>query len=187
MPRTTYPRIARRSTLPMFTGRTSGEARGGAGGAWATSGSSRAGGRGRGGRCCCHNCCGLLWRDSTSAQDDLLADDCAVASCITAGSSARELNVGTGTGKKTVKRHRGEPGHTRTGKKTPVDTGGAGTVVPVNMLSRPRFRSSRGRAVGVWKDGCEVRLCDPCARVRPCVPCVSRVLCVPAPPGVFLP
>ena len=24
-------------------------------------------------------------------------------------------------------------------------------------------------------DGCEVRLCDPCARVHPCVPCVSRV------------
>ena len=24
-------------------------------------------------------------------------------------------------------------------------------------------------------DGCEVRLCDRCARVRPCVPCVSRV------------
>ena len=23
--------------------------------------------------------------------------------------------------------------------------------------------------------GCEVRLCDPCARVRPCVPCVSRL------------
>jgi hypothetical protein len=23
-----------------------------------------------------------------------------------------------------------------------------------------------------WKDGFEVRLCDPCARVRPCVPCV---------------
>ena len=24
-------------------------------------------------------------------------------------------------------------------------------------------------------DGCEVRLCDPCARVRPCAPCVSFV------------
>ena len=56
-------------------------------------------------------------------------------------------------------------------------------------------------------DGCEVRLCLPCARVRPCVPClftgilsevrlstpcvrvcacVSRVF-FPAPPGVFLP
>jgi hypothetical protein len=34
-----------------------------------------------------------------------------------------------------------------------------------------------------WMDGCEVRLCDPCARVRPCVPCVSRVS-VPAPPAV---
>ena len=27
----------------------------------------------------------------------------------------------------------------------------------------------------VGLDGCEVRLCDPCARVRPCVPCVSRL------------
>ena len=33
-----------------------------------------------------------------------------------------------------------------------------------------------GALVG-W-DGCEVRLCDPCARVP---------VCVPAPPGVFLP
>ena len=34
-------------------------------------------------------------------------------------------------------------------------------------------------AIGwVWMDGCEVRLCVPCARVRPCVPrvpCVSRL------------
>ena len=54
--------------------------------------------------------------------------------------------------------------------------------------SRPRFRSSRCRAgcVLVGLDGCEVRLCDPCARVRPCVPCVCPV-CVPAPPGVFFP
>ena len=37
----------------------------------------------------------------------------------------------------------------------------------------------RGRAgVSLGLDGCEVRLCDPCARVR-------RV-CVPASPGVFL-
>ena len=50
------------------------------------------------------------------------------------------------------------------------------------VLSRPRIRSSRGRAgVLVGLDGCEVRLCHPCARVRPCVPCVSRL------PGVFLP
>jgi len=34
-------------------------------------------------------------------------------------------------------------------------------------------------------DGCEVRLCDPCALVRPRVPCVSRVC--PGSPGVFLP
>ena len=29
--------------------------------------------------------------------------------------------------------------------------------------------------VSLGLDGCEVRLCDPCAHVRPCVPCVSRV------------
>ena len=46
----------------------------------------------------------------------------------------------------------------------------------LRLLSRPRFRPSRGRAgVSLGLDGCEVRLCDPCARVRPCVPCVSRV------------
>ena len=33
-------------------------------------------------------------------------------------------------------------------------------------------------ALAGW-DGCEVRRCDPYARVRPCVPCVSRVVCVP--------
>ena len=37
----------------------------------------------------------------------------------------------------------------------------------------------------VWVDGCEVRPCDPCARVRPCVPCVPCVSRLP--PGVFLP
>jgi len=63
----------------------------------------------------------------------------------------------------------------------------------LRLLSRPRFRSSRCRAgcvcwwVNLGLDGCEVRLCDPCARVeRPCVPRVCPV-CVPAPPGVFLP
>ena len=55
----------------------------------------------------------------------------------------------------------------------------------LRILSRPRFRPSRGRAgVSLGLDVCEVRLCDPCARVRPCIPCVSRV---PAPPYVFLP
>ena len=55
----------------------------------------------------------------------------------------------------------------------------------LRLLSRPRFRSSRCRAgcvcwwVNLGLDGCEVRLCDPCARVeRPCVPRVSHV-CVP--------
>ena len=34
----------------------------------------------------------------------------------------------------------------------------------------------RGRAgVSLGLDGCEVRLCDPCARLCPCVPCVSRL------------
>ena len=42
------------------------------------------------------------------------------------------------------------------------------------------WAATDGRGL-VGLDGCEVRLCDPCARVRPCVPCV------PAPPGVFLP
>ena len=64
----------------------------------------------------------------------------------------------------------------------------------VEPLSRPRIRSSSrpatrsGRAgVLVGLDGCEVRLCDPCACVRPCVPCVSRLPPRPRCPGVFLP
>ena len=56
----------------------------------------------------------------------------------------------------------------------------------LRLLSRPPFRPARGRAgVSLGLDGCEVRLCDPCARVRLCVPCVSRVC--PGSPGVFLP
>ena len=36
----------------------------------------------------------------------------------------------------------------------------------LRLLSRPRFRPSRGRAgVSLGLDGCEVRLCDPCVRV----------------------
>ena len=31
----------------------------------------------------------------------------------------------------------------------------------------------------VWVDGCEVRPCDPFARVRPCVPCVPCVSRLP--------
>ena len=38
--------------------------------------------------------------------------------------------------------------------------------------------------VSLGLDGCEVRLCDPCARVRPCVPCVSRV-CPGSPRCLF--
>ena len=40
------------------------------------------------------------------------------------------------------------------------------------------WAATDGRGL-VGLDGCEVRLCDPCARVRPCVPCV------PAPPVSF--
>ena len=38
----------------------------------------------------------------------------------------------------------------------------------------------------VGLDGCEVRLCDPCARVRPCVPCVSRLPKCFVPVQVYL-
>ena len=52
----------------------------------------------------------------------------------------------------------------------------------LRLLSWSRFRPSRGRAgVSLGLDGCEVRPCDPCARVRPCVPCV---LCVSRLPPV---
>ena len=53
-----------------------------------------------------------------------------------------------------------------TGKKT--HTGQyRGLRLFLRLLSRPRFRPSRGRRAGVslGLDGCEVRLCDPCARV----------------------
>ena len=80
--------------------------------------------------------------------------------------------------------------------------GAPGPRLFLRLLSRPRFRPSRGRVVaGRWwvpgrpvggaragvslgLDGCEVRLCDPCARVRPCVPCVSRV-CPGSPRCLF--
>ena len=82
-----------------------------------------------------------------------------------------------------VKRHRGEPGHTR---DTHAHTRTHGshrrttqysTGVFLRLLSpAAEFRPSRGRAgFSLGLDGCEVRLCDPCARVRPCVPCVSRL------------
>ena len=59
----------------------------------------------------------------------------------------------------------------------------------VESTKRRRGRGSGRRAVVrcgcvralVGWDGCEVRLCDPCARVCPCVPCVSRL------PRCFLP
>ena len=56
----------------------------------------------------------------------------------------------------------------------------------LRLLSRPRIRSSRGRAgvlVGFGRTwSClvrsEVRLCDPCARVRPCVRNVALPGCL---------
>ena len=55
-------------------------------------------------------------------------------------------------------------------------------------MNRPRFRSSRCRAgcVLVGLDGCEVRLCDLCARVRPCVPCVFTPWRVPRGGGLVV-
>ena len=75
-------------------------------------------------------------------------------------------------------------------------------AVPVASL-RPLSRHVPPRC-GVWAatdgrglvglDGCEVRLCDPCARVRPCPVCVPapgvrlpNLTLTQAPPGVFLP
>ena len=56
----------------------------------------------------------------------------------------------------------------------------------LRLLTRPRFLRGFGRrvvvraGVSLGLDGCEVRLCDPCARLCPCVLCVSRL-----PPGLF--
>ena len=66
-----------------------------------------------------------------------------------------------------------------TSSKTP---GGAGTdtrnlarcTFVVSRMTFPLYDWCRARCV-VGLDGCEVRLCDPRARVRPCVPSVSRV------------
>ena len=66
-----------------------------------------------------------------------------------------------------------------TSSKTP---GGAGTdtrnlarcTFPASRMTFPLYDWCRARCV-VGLDGCEVRLCDPRARVRPCVPSVSRV------------
>ena len=55
---------------------------------------------------------------------------------------------------------------------------GALQPVPERSAVEPAADSvdARGRAgVLVGLDGCEVRLCLPCARVRPSVPCVSRL------------
>ena len=46
----------------------------------------------------------------------------------------------------------------------------------MRLLSRPRFRPSRGRAgVSLGLDGCEVRLCPPCVRVCAFVSRVSEI------------
>ena len=61
-----------------------------------------------------------------------------------------------------------------------VDSGPAAVLAA--MLSRSRFRPRRAVVRvcrWVWVDGCEVRPCDPCARVRPCVPCVPCVSRLP--------
>ena len=61
-------------------------------------------------------------------------------------------------------------------------------VVPVGLrmfLHDFFVRVSLCLWVWLWVDGCEVRPCDPFARVRPCVPCVPCVSRLP--PGVFLP
>ena len=56
-----------------------------------------------------------------------------------------------------------------------------GAVGPGPAAVHPAVESAAvsavaGRAgVSLGLDVCEVRLCDPCARVRPCVPCVSRL------------
>ena len=53
--------------------------------------------------------------------------------------------------------------------KTPGGAGHTGTAA----VSAIGFQSTCCLAdVLVGLDGCEVRLCVPCARVRPCVPCV---------------
>ena len=74
--------------------------------------------------------------------------------------------------------------------------GAVGSGGAAGLLSRPRIRSSRGRAVrvrcgGVGWVGCEFRdaMCDPCCApcVPVCLPCCpdSRVrVCLSRPPGV---
>ena len=69
-----------------------------------------------------------------------------------------------------------------------VGSGPAAVHAAVESAAVSAVAWSCGCVVG-FGCGCEVRLCDPCARVRPCVPCVSRV-CPGSPrclfTGVFL-
>ena len=58
-----------------------------------------------------------------------------------------------------------------------ADDATAANETAVYRLARAVACDRAGVSLGLV--GCEVRLCDPCARVPPCVP-------VPAPPGVFL-
>ena len=63
-----------------------------------------------------------------------------------------------------------------------VDSGPAAPVLAaVELVAVSAVAWSCGRGVSLGLDGCEVRPCDPCARVRPCVPCV---LCVSRLPPV---
>ena len=101
-------------------------------------------------------------------------------------SSSQFLKVKSRSSHLPVKRHRGEPGHTRDTRDTRAHTDH--TDKPHNHPNPPthgrRSRPAQGRPMAPTGIRIEVRLCDPCARVRPCVPCVCAP-CVPAPPVSF--
>ena len=84
----------------------------------------------------------------------------------------------------TVTRHPRPAAGPRTGPQDRASAPSARTVAPagppVIRTKAQRGAASGARGAGVFMvglDGCEVLLCDPCARVRPC----------PGSPGVFLP
>ena len=117
---------------------------------------------------------------SASSLDTRMADGVTGVCCgLRAFHFADRLRAGAGRRSGSGRR----PGRVRWGRpllSRPRGAFGSGAAAEapaaVDVLSRPRIRSSRGRAgVLVGMDGCEVRLCDPCARARPCVPCVSRL------------
>ena len=92
---------------------------------------------------------------------------------------ADRLRAGTGRRSGSGRR----PGRVRWGRpllsrpRGAVGSGPAAVLAAVD--SAAELRPSRRRAgVSLGLDGCEVRLCDPCARLCPCVlcvPCVSRL------------